>query len=194
MDVAPVRDEAQHMKLPSAQVSEAVKHREEVLERERESRQKEKAPGNSADNDGYDARHPYLRRRSSAAMAARPENFAIDPLAPASQFDKSFWSKLNGVQRKIQEEEGRTNSKAPKKSFQHTPIAEDFEGEDEATAADDERGDGQDDEEENGTVLVRSFHAQPGKRIAVPVRIEPKVMFANERTFMVRSILTQSYR
>jgi hypothetical protein len=188
MDVGPVKDEAQHMKLPSAQVSEAIKHREEALKRERESKQKEKAPGNGADNDEDDARHPYLRRRSSAAMAARPENLAIDPLAPASQFDKSFWSKLNGVQRKIQEEEGRTNGQTPKKSLRHTTIAEDAEEEDEAAVADDERGDDQDDEDENGAILVQSFHAQPGKRIAVPVRIEPKVMFANERTFMVRSI------
>lgn len=29
---------------------------------------------------------------------------------------------------------------------------------------------------------VSSFRAQPGKRIAIPVRIEPKVFFANERT------------
>lgn len=25
---------------------------------------------------------------------------------------------------------------------------------------------------------------QPGKRIALPVRVEPKVFFANERTFL----------
>lgn len=29
---------------------------------------------------------------------------------------------------------------------------------------------------------VSSFRAQPGKRIAIPVRVEPKVFFANERT------------
>lgn len=31
---------------------------------------------------------------------------------------------------------------------------------------------------------VSSFRAQPGKRIAIPVRIEPKVFFANERTML----------
>lgn len=31
---------------------------------------------------------------------------------------------------------------------------------------------------------VSSFRAQPGKRIAVPVRVEPKVFYANERTSM----------
>jgi hypothetical protein len=38
------------------------------------------------------------------------------------------------------------------------------------------------DEETN---FVRDFVAQPGKRIAVPVRVEPKVYFAQERTFLV---------
>jgi hypothetical protein len=38
------------------------------------------------------------------------------------------------------------------------------------------------DEETN---FIRDFVAQPGKRIAVPVRVEPKVYFAQERTFLV---------
>jgi len=113
-------------------------------------------------------------------LAEHPKNLAIDPLAPASQFDK-FWSKLNLVQRK--EQEGRQNGKAGKRSFQHETIPEEAEDEDEAAAADDEQGDDQ-EEDENRTILVRSFHAQPGKRISVPVRIEPKVIFANERTLM----------
>lgn len=29
---------------------------------------------------------------------------------------------------------------------------------------------------------VSSFRAQAGKRVAIPVRVEPKVFFANERT------------
>ncbi|KAG1725146.1 VTC domain-containing protein [Suillus paluster] len=33
-------------------------------------------------------------------------------------------------------------------------------------------------------LLVRDWTAPPGKRIAVPVRVEPKVYFANERTFL----------
>jgi len=31
---------------------------------------------------------------------------------------------------------------------------------------------------------VSSYRAEPGKRIAIPVRIEPKVYFANERTML----------
>jgi len=181
MDVAPVKDEAQHMNLPSAQVNEAIKYRQEALQR----KQKEKAPSNGADNNGDDPRQPYLRRHSSAAaaMVGHPDNLAIDPLALASQFDKSFRSKLSGVQGKEQ-----TNGKAAKQAVIHDTIAEDVDGEDSA-AADDEHADGEGNEDENRTVLVQSFHAQPGKRIAVPVRVEPKVIFANERTFMVRSMV-----
>jgi hypothetical protein len=35
-------------------------------------------------------------------------------------------------------------------------------------------------------MLTRDWHAPSGKRIAVPVRVEPKVYFATERTFLVR--------
>ena len=35
-----------------------------------------------------------------------------------------------------------------------------------------------------GTVYARKFRAPPGKRIFVPVRVEPKVYFAAERTFL----------
>jgi uncharacterized membrane protein YidH (DUF202 family) len=36
----------------------------------------------------------------------------------------------------------------------------------------------------SGTVYARKFRAPPGKRIFVPVRVEPKVYFAAERTFL----------
>ena len=35
-------------------------------------------------------------------------------------------------------------------------------------------------------ILSRDFRAPTGKRVAIPVRIEPKVYFASERTFLVR--------
>ena len=39
-------------------------------------------------------------------------------------------------------------------------------------------------------VLERNWTAPAGKRIAVPVRIEPKVYFASERTFLVSLLLS----
>ena len=51
-------------------------------------------------------------------------------------------------------------------------------------------GNGDDEEEQalrsDVRILSRDFRAPKGKRIAVPVRIEPKVYFASERTFLVR--------
>jgi len=113
-------------------------------------------------------------------MVVQPDNLAIDPLALASQFDKSFRSKLNGVQRKE-----RMNGEAAKQAVSHDTIAEDVEGEDGAVA------DGEGSEGKYRTVLVQTFHSQPGRgeRIAVPVRVELKVIFANERTFMVHSMV-----
>lgn len=37
-------------------------------------------------------------------------------------------------------------------------------------------------------IVSRDFRAPEGKRVAVPVRIEPKVYFASERTFLVCSL------
>lgn len=36
----------------------------------------------------------------------------------------------------------------------------------------------------DGTIFESTFRAPPGKKIAVPVRVEPKVYFATERTFL----------
>ncbi|KAJ2862659.1 GTPase regulator Nrf1 [Coemansia erecta] len=43
---------------------------------------------------------------------------------------------------------------------------------------------GSGDNQGYGSVPFTARHDQPGKRIAVPVRVEPKVFFANERTFL----------
>jgi hypothetical protein len=47
---------------------------------------------------------------------------------------------------------------------------------------------GRDEEEPSGSrapvEYVTNFHAQPGKKVSIPVRVEPKVYFANERTFL----------
>lgn len=197
MDVAPVHDEARHTRLPSAEVTEAIRFREEALRQDRERdlrlKEKQKAPASETNGDGTvaedesdeddtDPRKPYNRRRSSAALgnAERPRNLSIDPLAPASQFDKSFWSKLNGVQQ--DQENGEQKKPGKGANGRHVTIAEELD-EDEA---DDEAQGGRMEDDDGTTIFVQSFRAEPGKKISVPVRIEPKVIFANERTFMVR--------
>ncbi|KAG2035059.1 VTC domain-containing protein [Suillus americanus] len=83
---------------------------------------------------------------------------SIDPLAPSSAFDESLRERL------------QANKNAP-------PRAQDDE-EREAVGLDEENL------REEERLLVRDWSAPSGKRIAVPVRIEPKVYFANERTFL----------
>ncbi|KAF8340303.1 SPX-domain-containing protein [Cantharellus anzutake] len=167
MDLAVPLDEARRMQLPDAQVAEAQQFREAVLRKEAEARLKDGkkkakdfAVANGEGDDGSDERVPYLRRRSSVP-AERPKGLSIDPLAPALTFDQSFWSKLkpkvNGALK-----------------IQDTTIVED-----------DERAPLQEEDlAPDQRILVQDFRAEEGKKIAVPVRIEPKVIFANERTFL----------
>lgn len=64
-----------------------------------------------------------------------------------------------------------------------------------AAEADSEDDADEPEEVDNGPILTREFRAPAGKLISVPVRIEPKVIFATERTFLkvscrVRGVLT----
>lgn len=149
----------------------AISHRESFLRQKAEEDEKKKKVGQpkpvtsrDGDNtDEEDGRTPFLRtKRASMPTGERPRNLSIYPLTPSSQFDKNFKSKLN-------------------------------QGHDEAVAPSETRS----EEQENGATpgpasshqneieYVREWRAQDGKRIAVPVRIEPKVYFAAERTFLV---------
>lgn len=203
MDIAAVRgaDEARYVRLAEEQVTEAVLFREEVLRRAREgggdSNGKGKGTGagvvsDEDEDEAADAHVPYLRRRSSVPVGERPQNLAIDPLAPSSQFDKSFWSKLsnaasangngNGKQAKVN---GVSASKVKGgKSLRHAAIAEEDEDE-EREAAGLADGEEEDEGEVVQTIYVKNIRSAAGKKISVPVRIEPKVIFANERTFLV---------
>jgi hypothetical protein len=191
MDLAPARDgdEARHVRLESHQVSEAVKFREEVLRKqeaiEAKDKKKGKAENGAIDEDGgveADVRVPYLRSTSSAVPAAgRPNNLSIYPLAPASQFDKTFWSKLKASGGASVDEQDGSQSRVSKnklgKHVKYASIAEQLE----PPSLEDREDDG----DEEATVFVHDIRHEGGKRISVPVRIEPKVIFANERTFLV---------
>ncbi|KAG1872180.1 SPX-domain-containing protein [Suillus subluteus] len=96
--------------------------------------------------------------RTPLLKLPRPPTVSIDPLAPSSAFDESLRERL------------QANKNAP-------PRAQDGEVR-EAVGLDEENL------REEERLLVRDWSAPSGKRIAVPVRIEPKVYFANERTFL----------
>lgn len=87
----------------------------------------------------------------------------VDPLQPSNKFD----SNVSALDAKLHDaaKRGRRQS-------------EEDEDEDEDEEADEER------EEPDAIVYTSEFQAPAGKRIAIPVRIEPKVIFATERTFL----------
>lgn len=148
----------------------AISHREFFLKQKAEEDERKKKigqtkPVTSRDGDHTDeedGRTPFLRtKRASMPTGERPRNLSIYPLTPSSQFDKNFKSKLNrdnneGVARPQTRTEEQENGNTPGPASSH----------------------------QNEIEYVREWRAQGGKRIAVPVRIEPKVYFAAERTFL----------
>lgn len=172
LHIAP--DEDKITGLPPEVAAVAISHRESFLRRkaeEEENKQKSKQPKRSSSkggdrSDDEDGRTPFLRsKRGSVPTAERPRNLSIYPLVPSSQFDKDFKSKVT--------------------QDRNEPV-------DVETTAENEEGSaqGQTSGRQNGIEYVREWRAQDGKRIAVPVRIEPKVYFAAERTFLVNLFFT----
>lgn len=112
------------------------------------------------------------RRPSIQALedASKVRALSIDPLAPSSAFDETLRDRLReDAERKAAEEA--------------IDEVEEEEGMDEGE--DREEGTAERGRRLSERVLERRWRAPLGKKIAVPVRIEPKVYFATERTFLV---------
>jgi hypothetical protein len=92
-----------------------------------------------------------------AQRPPRLRTLSIDPLVPSSTFDERLQDRLRAVERAH------------------------YDGEADAAQSSPRSGETGDDR-----ILTREWRAPSGKRIAVPVRVEPKVYFATERTFLVR--------
>ncbi|KAG7451280.1 SPX-domain-containing protein [Guyanagaster necrorhizus] len=171
MDVAPAKDEHKRTGLSGEEVAAAIAYREQML---KEARVKELVNGKKpskvtssdegvleADNEEEtDERTAFLRgkkiQQSTADRKARA--LSIDPLAPSSAFDETLRTRLKG------ESQIRERGLEPEQD-----------------------GGGGGGKSVTGTddrLLVREWTAPSGKRISVPVRIEPKVYFATERTFL----------
>lgn len=114
----------------------------------------------------------------------------INPLAPSSAFDETLKTKLAGARQR--EDSLRLRGKKNRRSSRNGGVARygrrnDLAGDDEDGADDaledlsgpNSQPDGDD------RILERNWRAPKGKKIAVPVRVEPKVYFAAERTFLV---------
>ncbi|KAK0235925.1 VTC domain-containing protein [Armillaria nabsnona] len=170
MDVAPAKDEYKRTGLSGEEVTAAIAYREQML---KEARAKELVNGKKPskvtpsdeealeadDEEEADERTAFLRGRKTQQPTAtrKARALSIDPLAPSSAFDETLRTRLKG--------ESQTRERGLERVD---------EGEDEGRSVT-----GTDDR-----LLVREWTAPAGKRISVPVRIEPKVYFATERTFL----------
>jgi len=140
--------------LSGAEVEAAIAYREQMLKERRKSEAASSAPKMSK-------RELKAKKSTLGNGNDKLRALSIDPLAPSSAFDETLKSRLR------RERDARRQ--------QTSDVDEDGEaGDDEAETAN--QGDDR--------VLARDWAAPIGKRIAVPVRIEPKVYFAAERTFL----------
>ncbi|OCH86612.1 SPX-domain-containing protein [Obba rivulosa] len=173
MDMAPAKDELKRTGLSGEEVNAAIAFRKKSLE-ERRVRDAQGDADNDADDeaDGAHERTPLLKTRTRSVVEAVAEGapppsriMSIDPLAPSSAFDETLRDRLrdDAARDKAQ---GRADS------------AVDEEEEEEEEAGPSARA------VEEARLLEQNWRAPAGKRIAVPVRIEPKVYFAAERTFL----------
>lgn len=169
--IAIARDEDKTAGLDPAAATEAISYRESFLQKKaREDEEKKKQNGvevhSEQSSSEDDERTAFLKRRkSSLPMASRPRNLSIDPLTPSSFFDKRFKSTFSSERLRLDSGSALEESEdPPEDNRQLEPGVSDQNGEVE---------------------YLREWRAQDGKKIAVPVRIEPKVYFAAERTFLV---------
>ncbi|PWN47838.1 putative VTC4-vacuolar transporter chaperone [Violaceomyces palustris] len=162
-----------------------IKARQEELERLRQQANASAAESSSAaarstsrDRGGRTgSREPS--QRSQTTPKGREEI-----LAPSSRLDKSYLSKLTpkNLQR-------LWKGKMPRSDEHDDEILEEEEEEDDPVRR---ALEGRDEEEPRsygsgpppGVEYVTNFTAQPGKKVSIPIRVEPKVYFANERTFL----------
>lgn len=157
--VQAAKNEEQHLRLPpdaAAQARVARDFREKKLRDEATAQTGASRPSNP-------------ERESSTFQPTRKlaydPSLRIDPLASSDRVDKHMSLMDDQSFKKLNEEAKRRDSQ---------------EDEDEEEEQEEE------EEEEDGdrVVYVDQFRAPAGKRIAVPVRVEPKVVFAAERTFL----------
>lgn len=176
MAIALPMSENDAARVPLAAAREAIAWREQQRRKPEIEVEKRRPEGHLNGNerrpeDGEEAHEgtPFLKRGPSKPRenSKGTKTLSIDPLAPSMEFDRHF-KKLG--------RRGRGS-----RSISRDPSAERREAEDEAAFAEaSTRNQG------GETIYTNAFSAQAGKRIAVPVRVEPKVFFAQERTFLVR--------
>jgi hypothetical protein len=110
------------------------------------------------------------RAQARDRPTGKPRALSINPLTPAAAFDEVLRNKLKSESAKQQRQQRQQNQQQQQQQQQRI-VEVDIDG---AVLEEEER------------ILTREWRAEPGKKIAVPVRVEPKVYFACERTFLAR--------
>lgn len=186
IDLAPAKDEDKRTGLSGVQVAEAVAYREQMLKTRRQSEAaagKTRASitngnGHDADEEAIDSDHgedvdertAFLKgKKNQGGTNGAPHGLSIDPLAPSSAFDETLRNRLR-----------RENA-----ARQQVDTASTSGDGDEAGSGGEDAAPGSSRTHADDPVHSREWSAPTGKLISVPVRIEPKVFFAAERTFLV---------
>lgn len=157
--------------------------------------------GDEVNGHYYHKRSQHKRHESTTRKKLRSKALSIDPLAPSQAFDETLKTRLEIAQvreddeRRFQEQQPSSSSPQFTRSSdrsRHGRRNDQTEGNEE----DDRPADEIEEEAALGIskmsyaddrIVERNVRAPAGKRISVPVRIEPKVYFAAERTFLVCS-------
>lgn len=155
--VQAARNEEQHLRLPPAAAAEARAARDF-----REQKLRDEA---AAQAGGSNAESTQAKRETKERAKYDP-SLRIDPLASADRFDKNMSLLDDQSLKKLNE--------AAKKAKRDDDDEED----------DDDMAEEEDDEAGDHVTYVNHFQAPAGKKISMPVRVEPKVVFAAERTFL----------
>ena len=168
MDVAPAKNESERTGLSGAAVEEAIASREKMLKQRKEDGEKISADSKFSSNGGLGVPSELNECEEGSSTGGRPRhqkghsfssNFKLRALSISPLAHSSIFDQE--LKNKLQE-----TQQAQDREEAEDEAIEDFNG---AVSG-------------NDRMMVKDWR---GKRISVPVRVEPKVYFAAERTFLV---------
>lgn len=128
----------------------------------------------SAEQESMSLRRPSLSDQQSNKPSALGRK---EILSTSTAFDKNYFTKLTpkNIKRLWRAKYSRDGAEDGDDEYEENNSHRQSEYESRATPARDE---------EETREFVNSFHVAPGKKVSIPIRIEPKVYFAAERTFL----------
>ena len=102
LDQTVAEDEEGRAGLTKGQAMAAIKYRNEMLEQTRAKEKMRAVDSAVDDDDDDDPRRPFLKSRKASvgASSSRPPNLSINPLAPATAFDKTLQQRLKKESRR----------------------------------------------------------------------------------------------